>query len=146
MDHQRKIKTVSDETILEWINAGNLVVKYINRRDPVIINRGRVLSPYLVRSSGSERTRWAVHLHSHYVAKKTCRCRKVCKHPVTQIRIRRNIIRSKLVWMFKERRLLPLGHEVHHIDLDRYNDRGRNLIDLIDTAHYNEHHSDDVPF
>ncbi len=55
---------------------------------------------------------------------------------------RRTIVRSKLVWMAKERRILPPDWEVHHKDEDRYNDVASNLEAMHKDDHLKLHHGE----
>lgn len=115
-----KIKTITDEEILDLILAGRIVIKKLHSRNPVVYKDGKPLSPYIVKGSRcGDCERWAIHI---------CLPRK--KGSRRKKSRQRSIVRSKIVWMFKEKRVVPFAHELHHKDEDRLNDSGKNIIDL----------------
>lgn len=127
-----KIKTITDEEILSLIESGRIVVKYLHRRDPIVYKDGKALAATLVygsRDGTSPRYRVEICL-----PKKTKRHKRQRK---------RTIVRSKIVWMFARRSIVPDGHELHHRDEDRLNDRAKNIIDWTEEEHRNYHNGSD---
>lgn len=128
-----KIKTIPDEEILDLINCGRIVIKYLNRKNPVIFKDGKKLSPYIVWGSRcSDCDRWAIKIG-------------LPKKPRQKRPRRRSIVRSRLVWMYVHRRIISLGEEIHHDDEDRLNDQAKNLINWAEDRH-RSYHNGEVPF
>lgn len=128
-----KIKTITDEEILDLILSGRLFALNLDHPNPIICKDGRSLTASLVNSGRcSNLPRYRVEI---CLPKKSKRHRKPRK---------RTIVRSKLIWMIVNKRVLPIGHQVHHVDEDRLNDAGKNLVDLSDYDH-NQYHNGD-PF
>lgn len=65
---------------------------------------------------------------------------------------RRTILRSRLVYLAGTRRLIPITHEIHHLDEDNTNDAFANLICLSVDDHVKLHahpfssQEEDIPF
>src|SRR5687768_9153998 len=121
MSRSHQPKYISDERLIEWILDGSLIIKHLERRDPVLTFRGREIRAYLDADEWdghNPRYRWCIYSHSVY--RKACKCKKLCRHPTKRKRIRRTIARSKLVWMFKHRRVVTEGCLIHHRDTDRF--------------------------
>lgn len=134
-----KIKTITDDEILQLILDGRIVVKYRNRRNPVIYQNGKALTADLVYGSRSGTLpRYRVRIYKKRLRRSPKRGRKP---------IERTIVRSKIVWMFVHKRCVPYGHELHHLDEDRLNDRAKNIVDWTEQQHKEYHNGyEDVPF
>lgn len=131
-----KIKTITDEEILDLILAGRIVIINLDHPNPIISKDGKILSPYIVKGSRcGDCERWAVHI---------CLPRK--KGSRRKKSRQRSIVRSKIVWMFEEKRVVPFAHELHHKDEDRLNDRASNIIDWTEKKHREYHNGNGVPF
>lgn len=127
-----KIKTITDEEILAFILSGEITAKYINRRDPIIYKNEKPYTAGLVYGSRDGNCpRYRICLEIPRVGRQ----RK---------RRKRSIVRSKIVWMIKHRKLVPEGHELHHKNEDRLHDAASNIVDWTEEQHRNYHNG--VPF
>jgi hypothetical protein len=120
-------KHISDDELLAWILDGTIVITELDSPDPVLSFRGRVQAAELTeqggkaRCFGTSRWTWKINDSQNKTADGKRRTRR--------------IVRSKLVWMFDNKRCVRPGHKVHHDDDDRMNDSAENLIELHDDVH-----------
>lgn len=126
-----KIKTITDEELLEMILAGRLTLKYANRRDPIVYHNGKPKTASIV--PGKRNPRYRIEIERP-------------KRGKERKRRKRTIVRSKIVWMIYNRRCVPEGHELHHKDEDRLNYRATNIVDWTEERHRQHHNENYVPF
>lgn len=127
-------KHISDEQLVAWILDGTIVITELDSPDPVLWFRGRRQSAELTEQGGKRRM--------FGTSRMTWKIRD-CKLKQANGNIRtRRIVRSKLVWMFENKRCIRPGYKVHHDDDDRMNDAGWNLIELNDDVHSALHNGD----
>ena len=124
---QVKPKYITDEKILEWILSGELIIKYANRKRPILVFRGRTHTASIVEGHRNPRYRW--RLQDGIIKLRNGRERAR----------RRTIICSKLVWMFKHKRTVSEGCLIHHRDNDRFNDGWGNLEEMSYDHHEQLH-------
>ncbi len=126
----KKSKSISDQRVLEMILAGMLTLRIHNLFDPnpIILRKGRILTPYILE--GRSNPRYHIKVHSHYQLIRG-----------KSIRFTRTIVRSKLVWMIWHSSILPYGHQIHHIDEDRFNDSPLNLEDKTKLERHDYHYN-----
>lgn len=125
-------KWITDEQLLEWIEDGQIRITHLDQRSPRLIFRGRHHSPYLdAQDDKNPRYRWRLSNHGRRL-----RSGRYRQH-------RRTIARSKLVWMYSHRSVVPEGQFIHHVDLDRFNDRSSNLEALSEPEHNGVHHGEE---
>lgn len=98
-------KSISDAEILEFILDGSLVV---DLRTASVQFRGRALAKTIVGTEGKNGERYRVEINYN--------------------RRRRSIVLGKLVYMAGNHVEIEGGYEVHHVDLDRFNDAFDNLV------------------
>lgn len=129
----KKTKTIPDRELLQMILRGDIRANKITSRDPIIVVRGRSLVASLV--PGKRNPRYRVEICRPKIGKERCR-RK------------RTIVRSKIVWMIRNKKTVPKFHELHHKDDDRYNDSALNVVDWTEERHKDYHYGQDaeVPF
>lgn len=129
----KKTKTIPDRELLQMILRGEIGYKKPFSRDPIIVVRGRSLVASIVE--GKNNPRWRV---------KICRPRIGKERQYRQ----RSIVRSKIVWMIRNKKTVPKFHELHHKDDDRYNDSALNVVDWTEERHKDYHYGQDaeVPF
>lgn len=102
-------KHITDDEILGWILDGSLVITNLDDPRPVLTFRERVIQPYLNQQGGRNyqngASRWRWKLRNGAYKKKGKRIEK-----------QRNIVCSKLVWMFVSRMTVPDGSRIHHLN------------------------------
>lgn len=132
-----KIKTITDEEILDLILSGRIVVRNSLSRNPLIYQDSKLRVAGLVYGSREGTLpRYRVRI---YLPRKKGSRRKKCRE--------RTIVRSKIVWMFKHKKCVPFGHELHHKNEDRLHDASWNIVDWTEEKHRDYHNGeDDVPF
>lgn len=135
-----KIKTITDEELLDWILAGRITMTNSDSSDPVILQDGRERTPSIVFGSrGATAERWRVRFY---------RTRKRRSPKRGNRPVERTIVRSKIVWMIHNRSLVPEGHELDHDDENRLNDSALNIVALTHAQHSEKHYGngyEDIP-
>lgn len=126
-----KHETITDAELLDIIEAGTLEIRNIDDEHPELWFRGRKLKEQLNRQGGrrytvggSKRYRWEIR----YEGK------------------RRRIMRSRLVILFKERRLITEDERIHHGEKGRLHDGAGNLQRLTCDEHDRIHYAEQEPF
>lgn len=128
-----KIKTITDEELLDWILAGRITMTNSDSSDPVISKNGHPYATQIVPGKRNPRYRICIEIP------RVGRQRK---------RRKRTIVRSKIVWMIHHRKLVPEGHELDHDDKDRLNDSILNILALTHAQHSAKHYGngyEDLP-
>ena len=116
-------RSMSDAFLLAMIVSGRLTMTRLYTRNPRLYNCGRLNTAQLYTGNGPARYRYKIH--SHY------------KDGVRYIR---SVARAKLVWMYVNRQLVPVGCEIHHKDEDRLNDCQGNLECTTKEEHVKWHY------
>lgn len=110
-------KTLTDADILALVRSGELTMTDCNTREPRLYRNGKELKATICGTKG---TRYRF---------------EICKDGK-----KRTILRSTLTYMYVHRKLIPLDHELHHEDEDRYNDGITNLTLLHNDDHHAHHY------
>jgi hypothetical protein len=116
-------KHISDADLLSFILDGSIIMRDLHTSDPSLLFRGRHIKPQLTRQSGRYRIteQCGRYTFQFSFGSKPRRTRKV--------------VRSKLVWMYVNRRVVPPDHAVHHGPRGRLDDSIQNLELLHDNEH-----------
>lgn len=127
----RKETVITDQMLLDLINAGTLVIKNIET-DPELWNKGRRIKAELTKQAGR-----------NYDPKWSCErwTWRICVGGE-----RRRIVRAKLVWIFHTKTLVPAGCNIHHGKNGRFDDSVGNLSCWTEEQHkayhYGPNHSE----
>lgn len=125
-----------DARVLEMILSGEIIIRALGCPRPQLYVRGRLVKAHLYKGRNNPRYCWDIHDCYEKKGRRT-------------IRRRRKVQCNKLVWMYFYRRLVPPGHEIHHLNEDRLDDSIGNLECWDHDTHHNHHYGespdDDLP-
>ena len=123
-------KTIPDEEILELLNSKILTV---NLETTEVKYKGRKKPPFATPQSNTT-NRYKIHLYLGNSRRPNYR--------------RRTISLARLVYLAGTLKIIPDGHEIHHLDEDSQNDRFSNLICLSKEDHDKLHayEEEQIPF
>ena len=120
-----KPRQIGDGKLLELIESGDIEIRDVQSAHPTLVFRGRVISPELVEQrgryrigSGNKRYTWRIRYGGQ----------------------RRRIVRSRLVWMFVHRQLIPDGEQIDHGEFGHQHDGIGNLTKMVYEDHYEKHY------
>ena len=120
---------ITDDKILMMLNTGWIEVD-LETSDVYCL--GEIKSPSIVGNDSVNGTRYRLEFRLNGA--------------------KRTILMSRLVYMAGTRSVIPSGHEIHHLDGDRYNDKFENLICVSVQDHLKIHRfqkpktEEEIPF
>ncbi len=115
----KKSLQISDEELVGWIINGDLTVPLDNPTEITLFGRSNKVYENGTGGFNSSGSRFSFGFENK--------------------KRRRTIVRAKLVWMAGAKRIVPDGFQIHHDDLDRYNDEYGNLLCLFSDDHEKVH-------
>lgn len=118
-------KHITDEQLLEWLETGLLEIRFPRSFEPQLWFRGRRLKPEITVQRGRQRVAESGERYS-WVLRFNGR--------------KRRVVRSKLIWMNRHRRVVPAGCQLHHENENRFDDREDNVLCLTAEQHETVHY------